>query len=700
MHRIRTALSIVAVIGLVGVTLFVGGVGPAVAVGPADVGQFSAPFSENGEFNAAPPGTVADSVKYPPAVSSVALPNGKFLYWTGLENLETAAFPLAIDAARVAKNSRTRLLDLSDREHPKVPTPEDGGGGDLFCADQRILLNGDVLAAGGTIWKSDPVDLSPHTGPGGPGGTAELFGNPAARVYTPDASGGTWTQADSMAYGRWYPTLVTLPDGKLFVAGGVGRLLYNTTGFNVKQSETFNPYVGGAYDPKNGTWSENGPGGETTLPLFARLHLAHTGKVLYDGVGQMWGPFGQALDEALWNVMRFYDPATKTWSDAGIGTYGAINGAASVLLPFVPDASGAYSKTRVLHAGGTLLTSPGAYAATPLSEIVEVDNTGKITAKAGPLLNKPRWYSSSVIGPTGEVFLFNGSDKDEVIMPNSESAVRLVESYDPATNTWKALASSGRDRTYHNSAVLMADGRILVGGHSPINSGYGPGNDNTYTNASGGAVANNLKDPSFEIYSPPYLFRGPRPKIGGVNGNLRWGTTQTITMGAGTLGTGISKAVLVHMPSTTHITDADMRSVELKIVSASAGSIKVKIPSQRGVTPPGWYYLFVTRDNGSGPTPSIAWNVRVGNNATFGGSSAGIIPAQAQLDTTDAPALAAKSEAAPAVRPVLAVEPARASRSPLPARRSPWLPAALAMSAVVFGFVLSARRSAKVRVRS
>ena len=85
---------------------------------------------------------------------------------------------------------------------------------------------------------------------------------------------------------------------------------------------------------------------------------------------------------------------------------------------------------------------------------------------------------------------------------------------------WVPLAKAGRVRTYHNSAILLPDGSILVGGHSPINTGYGAKGDNSAEAVTG---TNNLKDPSLEILKPPYLFRGPRPKITDAQRGIRWG---------------------------------------------------------------------------------------------------------------------------------------------------------------------------------
>jgi hypothetical protein len=44
-----------------------------------------------------------------------------------------------------------------------------------------------------------------------------------------------------MKYGRWYPTLVELRDGKVLVASGVTKLVKDTQGSQVRRTETFDP---------------------------------------------------------------------------------------------------------------------------------------------------------------------------------------------------------------------------------------------------------------------------------------------------------------------------------------------------------------------------------------------------------------------------------------------------------------------------
>jgi hypothetical protein len=214
-------------------------------------------------------------------------------------------------------------------------------------------------------------------------------------------------------------------------------------------------------------------------------------------------------------------------------------------------------------------------------------------------LNLSRWYSTAVTLPTGEVVIFNGADRDEVFGPGTGFPMQTTELFDPKTKTWRTVASSHHPRTYHNSAALLPDGRILVGGHAPITTLYG-----SNTTLPGGFSPNDGRDPSFEIFSPPYLFRGARPKITGLSGSIRYGRTFTITTEgpASRVGT----VTLVRNTSITHLVDGDQRVVELKVVSRSGKRLTVVMPANRNVVPPGPYMLFVNAKSGKGQIPSVA----------------------------------------------------------------------------------------------
>jgi hypothetical protein len=107
-----------------------------------------------------------------------------------------------------------------------------------------------------------------------------------------------------------------------------------------------------------------------------------------------------------------------------------------------------------------------------------------------------------------------------------------------------------------------------------------------------------------EIYSPPYLYQGARPKITGGPHEIQRGETVQFATPNSAL---IQGARLIAPSAATHVTNTVQRSIELSVVRKGR-SILVTVPSSEGLVPSDWYMLFVTNPAG---TPSKAYWVHV-----------------------------------------------------------------------------------------
>ena len=666
-----------------------------------------------------------------PAAGSVnTLPDGRVLYWNALEGTENIKTSIVSEFGYVTVNDQSRLLKLSGGKPTWAqPSPVDGGAnpngydneptfeppasttetyndGALFCSDQTFLPDGRIIASGGTAYYDDPAP-GPFGDPAlqamsGGLGIVELEGLRNSRIFNPETN--RWSQSGDMTRGRWYPTMVGLGakgrgsdrSGQVFIASGVQKLLKpiypgnpKDTGRNNVETETYHPKVRDPATGRMGRWTYNGEQADRTLPLFPRLHLLPNGDVFFNVAGQSFNPFGQAYDQASWNVAATYDPATKRWTDLGIpglpsgansddpalqppppsgppgssGTpdvpffpdypRGAVAGGTgpgginditalvqdpsqvgppdrgrgffpgggknfvypgfrgstfSIQMPLKADSRGRYTQASYLTAGGVLNPpSPGSYFPTDDSRMttVDVSRPGRTTMRTTGTgdLNTPRWYGSGELLPTGEVVVFNGADRDEVVTPGLEYAVPQAELFDPETQTWRPIATSNRERTYHNTATLLRDGRVLIGGHATISTLY------TKNLSLPGGRAPNGHDPSFEVFSPPYLFRGRRPRITQAKNCMGYGGNATVTTDFA--ASDIESVVLVRNNSQTHLVDGDQRNVELRIVARKGKTLTLARPPDANVAPEGPYQLFVNRKSAKGLIPSNARQVTV-----------------------------------------------------------------------------------------
>ena len=113
---------------------------------------------------------------------------------------------------------------------------------------------------------------------------------------------------------------------------------------------------------------------------------------------------------------------------------------------------------------------------------------------------------------------------------------------------------------------------------------------------SDGGVADQL---TAEIFSPPYLFKGPRPTITNPPSTLSYGATSF-------LGTpdavGIASVSLIGTGSVTHSFNTHQRTVPLAF-SVTDGGLSITGPASASLAPPGDYLLFIV--NGTG-VPSVA----------------------------------------------------------------------------------------------
>jgi hypothetical protein len=374
-----------------------------------------------------------------------------------------------------------------------------------------------------------------------------------------------WSFAAPLAHGRWYPTLIPLGDGTVLATTGL-----------TEAGDAHNQAVE-VYDGATDTWAvRHLDPGFAGLPLYAHLFLLADGRVFFTG-GRMDDPMD--VQPALLDLAQ--EPIATT-PVPDLLDPDRRNQSASVLLGPAQD-------QRVLIAGGGPVGKADQTDATDAVSIVDLGAAQPTYQPAAPLA-LPRLHLNAVLLPDRTVFASGGSLKQE-----DRPLARLEgEIYDPAADTWSLTAPAQVARLYHSTALLLPDARVVAAGGNP---------------EGGGQVAWEPPDPEeemrLEVFSPPYLFRGPRPVIDAVPQNLRHGETVAVTTAQ---ARDIRWVSLVKNGVTTHSFDSGQRLVDLPISLRRNGAIEVEVPNNPNLAPPGWYLLFLVDEDG---VPSVARWVRL-----------------------------------------------------------------------------------------
>jgi hypothetical protein len=243
----------------------------------------------------------------------------------------------------------------------------------------------------------------------------------------------------------------------------------------------------------------------------------------------------------------------------------------------------------VLICGGGPVGKDDKTHATDRVSVVDLTAAAPVYTAAAPMA-LGRMHLNAVLLPDRTVFVSGGSLKQE-----EEPLARLqAELYDPATDAWHLMATATVPRLYHSTAVLLPDGRVVAAGGNP---------------EGGKSVSWLPPDPEeemrLEVFSPPYLFRGPRPVIGAAPDTCRYGDTITV---ASPEAARVAQASLVRNGVTTHSFDAGQRLVDLPVVAQGGGTLQLAVTGNANIAPPGWYMLFLVDDDG---VPSVAHWIRL-----------------------------------------------------------------------------------------
>jgi hypothetical protein len=406
-----------------------------------------------------------------------------------------------------------------------------------------------------------------------------------ARVWDPATN--TFVVSPKAGYNIFCTGHSHLADGRLLVSGGeIGAVLYGIPNASI-------------YDPTTDTW--------TRLPDMQSPRWYPTNTTLANG--DVLVTSGQ-IDpvRGINGLPQIWQAATSTWQDLN---------SAQLILPLYPRMflapngnvfyAGEAPQSRYLNTTGTgewslvaksstsrdygsavqygdgkILIVGGRNPPTATAEVIDLTAPTPAWRLVGSMAY-PRRQLNATLLPTGQVLVTGGSSGKG--FNDMTSPVFPAELWDPKSENWTTLASQTGYRGYHSVALLLPDATVLAAGGDP-----------------------NLS--TAQIYSPPYLFNGPRPVISSAATAVGYGSTFTV----GTSNSAsITQVTWLRLGSVTHAFNQDQRFNNLIFTATSSTQLKVTAPANANLAPPGYYMMFLINSAG---VPSVARFIHLNANNT------------------------------------------------------------------------------------
>jgi galactose oxidase-like protein/Big-like domain-containing protein/Kelch motif protein len=456
------------------------------------------------------------------------MPNGKIIAWGKYEaNTTTMAMPRIWNPSQGPPTSAS-MIELDTM---------------LFCAGHTLMPDGRLMVSGGH--KADDVGIN------------------RTNFFNQD---GAWQPGPNMAHGRWYPTVTTLPDGRMLTMAG-----RDENGDVVTIPEIW-----------NGTqWSELRGAGTLEIPYYPRNFVAPNGRIFMAGERVM---------------SRWFDVDASAAGGRGAWTNGPTH-----IWPYNRDYGTAvmYEPGKILYAGGgghINWPTPDVKSPTPTATAERIDLTQSSPAwVAAGSMSAPRRHLNSTVLPDGQVLITGGTRGGGFVDINESDAVKAAEIWNPKTGQWTTLASASKMRVYHAVSLLLPDGTVLHGAS---------GDAGAFQN---GQLVPVPPERNHEIFSPPYMFKFSnenRPTVASAPDQVTYGQAFSVTTPN---AAQITEVRWTHLGSVTHAFDMGQRANTLSFTATPTG-IDVTAPANPNLAPPGYYLLFILNRNG---VPSVGKVVKI-----------------------------------------------------------------------------------------
>lgn len=425
-----------------------------------------------------------------------------------------------------------------------------------------------------------------------------------------DSSSSSLSRARSLTTERWYPTALTLPSGEVYVPGGTQPQMPNGVWPKANGADIFSAAANSVRQ----------------VPLNSKLQAACLGNWYMGGLVL---PSGQ-IAVMNKNMMQVVNP---TRVQRLLMRHGCPTECVDLVWEYPNTGAQVHLRAPIMRPGQDtrleFIVFGGGYADAKLNEeLSRCSHIGcdryaaqwrlcagvslriglRVTAAGGHAFDDawqvedmpaPRCMLSGVVLPNNHVVLLGGHKEgvgDLSDGPGYNGGNEPYDSvwiYNPSAPAGRRFSQPGARtriaRLYHATALLTRDGDVFVGGTS--NARHFKGSSSFSRTTLG---VNEYRN---EIYHPPYLFQGSRPRI----------TMQPPTFitygGSFDLGYGLSAAgsitgvALQNAGAPTHNYAIGHRSqlLDFRATNATHGVLRVTSPAGPNHAPPGHYLLFLLR---------------------------------------------------------------------------------------------------------
>jgi hypothetical protein len=477
---------------------------------------------------------------------NVVVPATGGLERTGRWSVLTTQLPVRAIHATLLQDSRVLLIAGSGNDPAQFTaksfkTVVWNPANDTF---KDIPTPDDLFCSGHVTLPDGKVLIAGGTGayPGANDAVTSFKGAKFSYLFDPKTD--SYTRTNDMAEEHWYPTLTKIENGDVWAAGGL----------NIRAEGNVNTEM---FDYSALRWLglNEVPQTYSFWGTYPHMFLLQDGRMFYSGAHTFGnGLPGTGASLYNWRTASIYDVP-------GLRDKDLRDQAGSVLLPPAQD-----QKVMIVGGGNTDSNARG----TNSVDIIDLKAANPAYTPAPNMPGPGKGYVNVLNLPDRTVLAANGSAF------NRSDNVFTAGIYSPVSNTWTDVAADPVGRNYHSTALLLPDGRVATFGSNPL--------DNSF-------------ELRISVYEPPYLFKGTRPTVTSAPSSAGYGAT----FGIGVTGNAVS-ASLMSPGSITHQTDTNARLVDVPI-SGTGATRTAQITANPRLLPPGPYMLTVVDDKG---VPSVA----------------------------------------------------------------------------------------------